>query len=229
MSPLANVYAKGGGGGGGGGHGGGGGGRGGGGGGARASSAGARASSGGARSVSSWNGHSGNWNGNNGNWNGHNGNWNGNRGWYGYGGGFYAGFYLGGAPFWYNYGPGYVDSGYILPQGSPVFMNPVAPVEPTPQAGPANNTAEINVALPNADAKVWVDGNAMTSGSGNMRTFTSPELEPGYTYSYKVTASWTDNNGQPVRIERTVPVAPGRVSVMDFNRINTAPKMPMAD
>ena len=67
----------------------------------------------------------------------------------------------------------------------------------------------------------------MNAGSGQKRIFTSPALESGYSYSYRVTASWMDN-GQEVRLERVVPVAPGRISNVDFTRVNTVEPMPAA-
>jgi len=140
---------------------------------------------------------------------------------------FYGGFYPGYAGPWYGYGygPGYYDYGYAV--APPVYQNPiyVNPVSPVPPAAPLNNTAEIDVYLPHADAKVWVDGHAMTSGSGTQRAFMSPSLEPGYSYSYRVTATWMEN-GQEVRVERSVAVAPGRVSRVDFASASSAPTMP---
>ncbi len=36
------------------------------------------------------------------------------------------------------------------------------------------------------------------------------------------------DNGQEVRVERVVPVAPGRISNVDFTKVNTAEAMPPA-
>jgi uncharacterized protein (TIGR03000 family) len=215
MNPF--VDAKGG--GGGGGHGGGGGGHGGGGHGGGHASMGGRGGS---------MNHGGNFNHSHNNFN--HGNFN--RG----GAFFYGGFYPGYAsPYWYNYGPGNYDYGYAAPSAvyvnpsysNPGYLNPNDAVPSMPSAAGLNNTAEIDVTLPRADAKVWVDGTPMTEGTGAQRAFVSPTLEAGYSYSYRVTASWMEN-GQEVRVERRVPVSPGRVSIMDFTKVNTNPKMPPA-
>jgi uncharacterized protein (TIGR03000 family) len=215
MNPL--VDAKGG--GGGGGHGGGGGGHGGGGGG--------RGGSMHAGSMHGGNMHGGNFN--HGNFN--HGNFN--RGGVFFYGGLYPGYGYG-SPYWYNYGPGNYDYGYAEPYpvyvspnySNQSYLNPTETAPSVPSAG-LNNTAEIDVMLPRGDAKVWVDGTPMTAGSGTQRAFVSPALEQGYSYSYRVTATWTEN-GQEVRVERRVPVAPGRVSIMDFTKINQNQTMPRA-
>jgi uncharacterized protein (TIGR03000 family) len=139
------------------------------------------------------------------------------------GGGF---FYGGGLYYdpWYGYGaPYFYNDGYAVPPA--IYSNPVAPQ--MPQADPLGQSAQINLTLPHGDAKVWIDGNAMNAGSGQKRIFTSPSLESGYSYSYRVTAAWMDN-GQEVRMERVVPVAPGRISNVDFTKVNTAETMPPA-
>jgi uncharacterized protein (TIGR03000 family) len=88
-----------------------------------------------------------------------------------------------------------------------------------PASASLNGSAQIDLELPRADARVWVDGNQMTEGSGTRRSFVSPALEPGYNYSYHVTASWTEN-GQEVRAERTVRVAPDKKSFADFTKLS---------
>ncbi len=209
MSPIADAK------GGGGGHGGGGGGHGGG-------------------------GHAGGGNhggGGGAHWNGGGGYYHGGYGHYGYRGGFYGGFYPGfyGLGYGYGgygypgYGYGYFNDGYAVP--TTVYVNPtfqVAPVVPDTSmipTQPQNRTAQIDVVLPTANAQVWVDGNSMTAGSGTRREFVSPNLDPGYSYSYRVTVSWVDN-GRQIRAEKVIPVAPGRASLADFSNVNTAPAAP---
>jgi uncharacterized protein (TIGR03000 family) len=146
-----------------------------------------------------------------------------------YRGGFYGGFYGGAGfynPYWYGYAPYYdygPSYGYAVPVPVPVpgsnYLTPPAP--PAPQMPPADlTTAVVNVQLPRSDAKVWVDNNLMTEGSGSQRVFISPSLEAGYNYSYQIRASWMDN-GQEVTAQRKVAVAPGRVSQVDFSKVNT--------
>jgi uncharacterized protein (TIGR03000 family) len=150
----------------------------------------------------------------------------------GFGYGFYNPFWYGGygsdygTPYAYYGSPAYDDS-YYSGYSGPSYVTPsydyVSPVAP---AAPANNTAELDILLPTADAQVWVDGNKM-SITGSYRSFVSPPLEPGYSYTYHVTASWLEN-GKEVRVERTVPVGAGRISRVDFSSVRTMQQMPPA-
>ena len=60
------------------------------------------------------------------------------------------------------------------------------------QAAPSN-TATIQVSVP-ADAKVWFD-DSPTEQTGSERSFESPPLTPGKTYSYMITAQWRGPDG----------------------------------
>jgi uncharacterized protein (TIGR03000 family) len=152
-------------------------------------------------------------------------------------GGFWPGFYgpWGGySPSYYSYydfgGVAMPSTAYAAPYSDLSFANPVAPAPqmPPPDATappPPDQTAEIHVLLPQGDAKVWVDGTPMTTGSGTKRAFVSPPLEAGYAYSYRITAVWMEN-GKEVRAERTVRVAPGRYSFADFTKAGNAPPAP---
>jgi uncharacterized protein (TIGR03000 family) len=126
------------------------------------------------------------------------------------GGGFYgsvAGF---GSYYVPSYGP-YPDDPGFVPQMPPV-----------PQAPPvANGYAHIQVLLPDGDGEVWFDGRK-TRQTGTTRLFASPQLEPGKTYSYQVSAAW-HQNGKLVGDERSVSVAPGTTTIVDFSR--PAPEM----
>jgi uncharacterized protein (TIGR03000 family) len=133
----------------------------------------------------------------------------------GFGGYGAFGFY---SPYFYGAYPGYYNNySYSAYPPSYDYVTPLVP--PAPRVQPIDPTvAQIDVVLPRPDAKVWVDGNL----SGAFRSFASPSLEPGYSYSYRVTASWTDN-GREVRVERSVPVSPGRLATVDFTKVNTMP------
>ncbi len=153
------------------------------------------------------------------------------RGGYGYGrgygyGGFYGGlglglglglypYYYGAGPYWYN--PIIVAPGYpyappaVVVQGQPA---PDAPPQTPGEAAPKN--AQIKVLVPDAQAKVWFDGNATTS-TGTERLFHTPDLTPGATSNYRIRASWVAN-GKEVVQELIVPVQSGRGSVADFTR-----------
>ena len=65
-------------------------------------------------------------------------------------------------------------------------------------------------------SKCLVDG-AKTTSLGKVRVLTRPPLEPGYNYSYKLQAMWTQN-GETMADVRTVQLVPGRAITVDFTR-----------
>jgi uncharacterized protein (TIGR03000 family) len=69
-----------------------------------------------------------------------------------------------------------------------------------------SNKAHISLAVP-ADAQVWFDGKA-TRLTGTRRTFASPPLTPGRTYTYTLRVRWM-NDGTPVEENRSVQVHAG--------------------
>ena len=91
----------------------------------------------------------------------------------------------------------------------PIASQPIAPVV-------ATNRGKIQLILPDPEAEVTFDG-VRVDNVGRVRSFDTPPLEPGHTYSYKVAARWTQN-GMPVTDARVVEVIPGRTSVVDFTR-----------
>jgi uncharacterized protein (TIGR03000 family) len=104
----------------------------------------------------------------------------------------------------YTYsGPGYTTqsiSYYYSPSGQPAL---------------AAATANIRVILPDAKAKVFVDG-AATEQTGLDRLFVTPNLQPGnYNYVLRVVYML---NGQELAHERTITVSPGRTTVLDLTR-----------
>jgi uncharacterized protein (TIGR03000 family) len=71
------------------------------------------------------------------------------------------------------------------------------------------NTATIVVDLP-ADAKLLIDDTATTSTGAN-RVFQSPELKPGKTFHYTLTAEVV-RNSKPVKIEQVIEVKAGETT-----------------
>jgi uncharacterized protein (TIGR03000 family) len=79
----------------------------------------------------------------------------------------------------------------------------------------APGVASVRVILPDPKATVLMDGNKTTS-TGPERLYHTPELAPG-TYSYEISATWMQD-GKEVTQVRTVPVTPGRTSVVNFTQ-----------
>jgi uncharacterized protein (TIGR03000 family) len=78
----------------------------------------------------------------------------------------------------------------------------------------ARNTATIEVSVP-VDAKVWFD-DSPTKMTGSERSYESPSLTPGKTYSYMVTAQWSGPDGQDVVQKRQVSVRANESSNVEF-------------
>jgi uncharacterized protein (TIGR03000 family) len=154
---------------------------------------------------------------------------------YGYRGYGYPGYYgrsgvsigigigLGG----YGYYPGYAYSGYYTPfvavpryyttdpyysAGYPSYsVQPGAAYTNAPAR--VNNAATMDIRVP-ADAKVLFDG-AATTQTGTDRRFVSPELTPGYDYTYTISASWMEG-GKEVTQERQIVVQAGQYYRIDM-------------
>ena len=112
-------------------------------------------------------------------------------------GGFHVGFgnrYYGHRYYWPYYGSGvYWGTPYYY--GSPVYSYAAPTYEPpVTYTSPATVTTEeqpvmLTVLVPNADAKVFLNGTATTL-KGEERVFQSPPMDPGKNYQYTVTARW---------------------------------------
>lgn len=156
------------------------------------------------------------------------------HGGYGYGGYGYGGFgfgyggyaFFGGGygPWWYSYYPWYAYYPAYGYAAAPSFyadyssFYPSTAVTPTVTSPPAGNPniARVGVLLPDPNAQMLVNGKPTTT-TGTARLFETPELQPGQTYSYQISASWTDN-GKPVKLDQKIKVTAGKLTVVDFNR-----------
>ncbi len=144
--------------------------------------------------------------------------------------GGYAGYYIGGHPNMNGRGDagGYYIGGYpavnadAIPssgypsssryQGYSTRWFPGYPeryhaVPPTP------GVAFIDVQLP-ADAELWFDDKKMAQ-TGSYRMFTTPELQPGKIFGYKVRARWFVR-GHPVDDTREILMRPGERRTVRF-------------
>ena len=129
--------------------------------------------------------------------------------WYGWGGyyGYYPSYYSyyygnGYYPYsngYYNYPANYYDYYTATPTSNYQSMYPAT--------APAANAVRLNVWVPVANARVWID-NTLTQQSGTYRTFETPSLTPGTDYSYTIRGQWIDN-GKTVDRSQTVHFHPG--------------------
>jgi uncharacterized protein (TIGR03000 family) len=96
--------------------------------------------------------------------------------------------------------------------------------EPAPtivQQAPAADVAHIRVILPDANARVWFDGNA-TRQTGADRMFHTPTLTAGSNNVYRIRASWMQG-GREMTQERSASVTPGATAVVDFTQATSEP------
>jgi len=159
--------------------------------------------------------------------------WHGGGGWHGgHSGvriGFYPSFWYGGYggygryPYYSSYYPYY--SSYYYPNYYPsttVYTYPTtnyytSPVTTTTSSYfPAQDTATVRVILPDPRAQVWFNG-ALTQQTGTERTYYTPPLTMGTTYTYTVRATWMEGNRE-VTQERVLSIDPGGNFVVDFSR-----------
>jgi uncharacterized protein (TIGR03000 family) len=110
--------------------------------------------------------------------------------------------------------PGYtVVNNYYTPSGSADQAEQTTTVLPQPRS----DQGVVAIKLPTTAAVVWIDGNKIDSGLNATRVYTTPDLEPGHNYSYTVKAQWVQR-GDNVSQERTVTVAAGKTTVVDFTK-----------
>jgi uncharacterized protein (TIGR03000 family) len=166
------------------------------------------------------------------------------RGFYRYPGFFYGfpGFYGFGLGLGLGYGMGYGYGGYgygypYYPYagGYPVYVTlgygpPAAAACPVAGQGPAPGasagsvpTAPIRLTDSDMLLSIRVPPNAVvringekTNQTGPRREFLSSGLSPGRTYTFVVTAQWTEPDGQAVQLERRVQVQGGERRNVDF-------------
>jgi uncharacterized protein (TIGR03000 family) len=116
---------------------------------------------------------------------------------------------------------------YSYPSGDYTSPNYNASVPSAPTYGtsstsaygpttPASLPANIAVRVPEPTAEVWFEG-SKTSQTGVLRTFASPPLPLGNSYTYQVRARWTEN-GQVIDQTRPVQVVANQQTTVDFTR-----------
>jgi uncharacterized protein (TIGR03000 family) len=160
-----------------------------------------------------------------------------NRGWggdsgFGYGyPGYYGSRYYGGYSYPYSYGNyGYGYQPYSYDSGSQPYYTYDQSSSPNydftssdqgstggSNMGRSNNNAvSLRVIVPDANAKVWVEGQE-TRQRGTDRLFLSPPLERGKSYNYTVKVQF-NQDGREVTREQTVPVQAGKQAVANFGQ-----------
>lgn len=78
----------------------------------------------------------------------------------------------------------------------------------------ADNTATLDVRVPDPAAEVWIDGHK-TKQTGTARQFVSPTLTPGRTYQYVIKAEWMVG-GRKVEQSQKLTVQAGQRMSIDF-------------
>jgi uncharacterized protein (TIGR03000 family) len=123
---------------------------------------------------------------------------------------------------YYGYDPGYMSVPYY--PGYPGYYGgdlgsttPTTPTAPMPSTiDPNDASAHFELTLPDANADILVNGQR-TSSRGAVRRYDSPALPSG-DYSYSFRATWVNQEGQTISVERSVPAIPGTRLSLDFTK-----------
>jgi uncharacterized protein (TIGR03000 family) len=133
--------------------------------------------------------------------------------------GGYGGFGYGGAAAYPGtvYGgtvmPGTTVPGGAAPYGGEALPPPGEGATKKKEGTMLSNRAKLLVELP-ANSKLYIDDKPMKTASG-VRSFNTPELEPGQAYYYIVRVE-TERDGKPVSETRRVIVRAGQIARADF-------------
>jgi uncharacterized protein (TIGR03000 family) len=144
----------------------------------------------------------------------------------------HAGPSSGGRSFQYRAGGGYsssapaaISAGDFTPasRGEPVFYAYYAPParsssggEEESELGGQNAAAMIQLTVP-ANAEVWLDGHK-THQAGAGRSFITPPIQPGKSFSYDFRVRWTTAAGIVVDVTRPIQVRAGRQTMIRFEQ-----------
>jgi uncharacterized protein (TIGR03000 family) len=115
--------------------------------------------------------------------------------------------------------PGWVTGAYIpLSHPAPLpeaVVGPPAEVSPAPAVALENPTSlEVEVHLPRADARLFVDG-APVPGAGAVRKFATPPLGTAAAYTYEFRAEWLVD-GLTTTVTKTATGRAGERMVVEF-------------
>jgi uncharacterized protein (TIGR03000 family) len=129
----------------------------------------------------------------------------------------------------YSYYPYYPTYGYSQPNvivnNNYIFPEPYIPsrtlmeLPPLPNSHP--NTARLTLAIPRG-ADVFVDGKKFEVAEAE-RTFESPDLKPGESFTFDVRVSWTEN-GKTVEEKRTLHVKAGEHQSLQYKSFAPPPE-----
>jgi uncharacterized protein (TIGR03000 family) len=106
-------------------------------------------------------------------------------------------------------------------RGEPVFYAYYSPPvrslgggEEESELGGQNADARIELKVP-ANAEVWLDGHK-TKQDGAARSFITPPIQPGKSFTYDLRVRWTTDAGIVVDVTRPIQVRAGRQTMVGF-------------
>jgi uncharacterized protein (TIGR03000 family) len=120
---------------------------------------------------------------------------------------------------------GAIVAGDVAPtfRGEPVFYAYYAPAvrssgsgEEESELSGQNAAARIEVTVP-ANAEVWLDGH-LTQQTGAARSFITPPIPPGKSFSYDLRVRWTTAAGIVVDVTRPIQVRAARQTMVGFKQ-----------
>lgn len=113
------------------------------------------------------------------------------------------------------YRPGFYNFAYVplsKPAPLPAAIADAPPIEVLPAPAAKAGPLEVEVRVPRADAKVFIDG-VESKGEGRVRPFATPELEAGQEARYEIRVEWTVGGLTTTHTKTITGRAGGRVVV----------------
>jgi uncharacterized protein (TIGR03000 family) len=99
----------------------------------------------------------------------------------------------------------------------PLVLTAARGQPPADKPAADKQTATLRVLLPQDDATLTIEDKP-TKQTGSERSFVSPPLEPGKSYTYTLVAKWMPNNYTTFTRKRTVPVKAGANVEVDLRK-----------
>jgi len=103
----------------------------------------------------------------------------------------------------------------MRPSLYPAIPEPAQEVIVVAMGGEDKTRARIDMQVPAANAKVYLDG-VLTKQTGLNRRFVTPKINPGRQYSFDVEVVWQDETGMSHQLRRTLNLRAGEMSTLDL-------------
>lgn len=114
--------------------------------------------------------------------------------------------------------PGYSisDSARIRPSIYPAIPLPSREVIRAALEGIQSDKATLDMRLPTANTRVWLNDVPMDGRTGAQRKYVTPKLKPGTTYYFRVVIEYRDERGETQRDSKIVSIRANDAVIVDM-------------